>query len=1486
MNIRFLVLCGGLCAGVFSATGQFVAFNDYDSGERQAHPFTTRYSLSYWSQTNDVQGPLRDIEDGSFLPAQVRISGGLGYPRPTTNFFSGTPATLVFGGSDSAPEIVNFRDSGLTLNGTNTHTFSRLNPARKYQFIGTANFAAPSNSPHRTLYAIEGADSYGSAHTSNCLTTAQLSIITSNQVVLLAGRNSYPGYGDIIVWNDIRVGADGAFSVTATPFLYDIGMSFGGFRLVEDFVDPTPPFITKQPASLSASRASTQSLAPKISGSLPLSFQWFKDSLPLASGTNRTLRFNSLQPEDAGTYWLVTTNPFGTIMTTNVTVTVSNDAIGIVGQPQNRSLRYGDLLSLSVTVTGTPPYFFQWFQNGSPIQDWTNSGVVIAAADVQHSGSYWVRISNLFSSALSSTGVVSVVHTPLRIFDQPQSQTVTQGNTLRVEVAVAGSAPRFQWLRNGVSIPNATNSVYRVASATTNHAGNYFVVATGPMNSVTSAVASVTIVPPVPPAPFSGFHLFALTNVWAYDQSGDDLGTTWREGNFDDSSWLTGRGVLAIETSLPTIIWTNTVLRLTTDAGQPIITSYFRTHFFWPTSAIGASLLFSNLIDDGAIFYLNGVPLFRYNMPGGIVASSTLAPAANPGGEGVFVVTNLAAPMIVEGDNVLAVEVHQNSPTSSDIVFGTAVWGYNIPDVPLSIVASPTNQTVFEGQPLELGFVLNGSARFQWYHDGLPVYTPNGPTLSVRSAVPSDGGEYFVIATNSLGAVTSAVAVVQVVADVQPPRVLRAVLQTNRTSILVEFDERLLSATATNIDHYRALTSDGSEAAALMSAAYSNRVVTLTLAAPPPENTNLILQVDGIADVSTASNHIASLLVSIRQFLLLVPLEGVWKYDDRGLDLGMAWRAAFYDDSLWPSGPAMLYNDFNYGGGDDIPPPPFPLVLATNTWIQMTNEGVPVVTHYFRRPIHFAAASLLGAQLSLQTMIDDGAVMYLNGSEFFRLGVTNDPVYATNLASRPRGTSVEAFMEGPFLADFPAGFSLATSNVLAVETHQINPVDVSFGAEISLLLKSFTNESVRILRQPVDLSVGEGEPFAFEVDSIGGAHGQWLRDGMPIDGAQGESLSGWRARMSDDGSLFAFSLSNAFGSLLSSNATLRVRPDTNAPRLLSAWSGESLTEIRLTFSEPIMPTSVTNVAQFQVLDDQGRGVVITGVSMIDDRTLVLTTEPRAPARNYVVRVEGVRDLAAVPNEVEAGTGAMVGYEQPLVPLTALWRYDQSGNGQVDGWKAVEFDDSTWLAGPALLYNDTFTTAVPLVPLGTLLAQTNAMGLPITTHYFRHAFDFPELASGAVLLVRQAFDDALVLYLNGTEIFRTNVPVGVVDATTTATSTIGDASLSAPLTVPWNGSFGPSVLTAETHQTLTSAGSDVAFAVELSITRPSTALPPGGPMLRIARAGAQLRLSWAGSNYVLESATALDGEWSAVEGVVSPLLVQASGSNRFYRLRKP
>jgi len=185
--------------------------------------------------------------------------------------------------------------------------------------------------------------------------------------------------------------------------------------------------------------------------------------------------------------------------------------------------------------------------------------------------------------------------------------------------------------------------------------------------------------------------LFDVTKSWKYTTNNLD-GTGWQAAAYNDGSWSgPGAGLLYVESSAsvnPKTTGLPPSYGPQLPAGTGVApTYYFRTHFTFNGNPAGATLTFSNFVDDGAVFYLNGVEMRRLRMaaaPAAITYTSVTDPPGAYACTGdatcpdVFIISGPLITNLVSGDNVLAVEVHQYQLTSNDIVFGSAL-GYSVP---------------------------------------------------------------------------------------------------------------------------------------------------------------------------------------------------------------------------------------------------------------------------------------------------------------------------------------------------------------------------------------------------------------------------------------------------------------------------------------------------------------------------------------------------------------------------------------------------------------------------------------------------------------------------------------------------------------------------------------------------------------------------------------------------------------------------------------
>ena len=210
--------------------------------------------------------------------------------------------------------------------------------------------------------------------------------------------------------------------------------------------------------------------------------------------------------------------------------------------------------------------------------------------------------------------------------------------------------------------------------------------------------------------------LFDVTKMWKYSTNELD-GIDWQSPSYNDSAWSLGPGLLWIDTrsgTLPPIQPKGTRLPANSATGVPFVTYYFRTHFnvgpVGPDPA-GTSLVFSNYVDDGAVFYLNGTEIYRLNMPAAptVISNTTLATGVTCSGDAtcpvIFTVAGDVLTNLVAGDNVLGVEVHNNTARSSDITFGSALR-YMHPKPPLPRLELLRSADVLTLYWNEEGFIL------------------------------------------------------------------------------------------------------------------------------------------------------------------------------------------------------------------------------------------------------------------------------------------------------------------------------------------------------------------------------------------------------------------------------------------------------------------------------------------------------------------------------------------------------------------------------------------------------------------------------------------------------------------------------------------------------------------------------------------------------------------------------------------------------------
>ncbi len=109
-------------------------------------------------------------------------------------------------------------------------------------------------------------------------------------------------------------------------------------------------------------------------------------------------------------------------------------------------------------------------------------------------------------------------------------------------------------------------------------------------------------------------------------------------------------------------------------------TYYFRRAFEWTGDPNTTQLTLTGLLDDGAVYYLNGQEIYRHNMPAGVVTRDTKA-LSEITAIGATAGISIPASALRSGTNILAVELHQ-SATAGDALFATQLVARMVPPNP------------------------------------------------------------------------------------------------------------------------------------------------------------------------------------------------------------------------------------------------------------------------------------------------------------------------------------------------------------------------------------------------------------------------------------------------------------------------------------------------------------------------------------------------------------------------------------------------------------------------------------------------------------------------------------------------------------------------------------------------------------------------------------------------------------------------------------
>ncbi|MCP4191793.1 MAG: hypothetical protein GY768_14355 [Planctomycetaceae bacterium] len=512
-------------------------------------------------------------------------------------------------------------------------------------------------------------------------------------------------------------------------------------------------------------------------------------------------------------------------------------------------------------------------------------------------------------------------------------------------------------------------------------------------------------------------------------------------------------------------------------------------------------------------------------------------------------------------------------------------------------------------------------------------------------------------------------------------------------------------------------------------------------------------------------------------------------------DLGDRWIANDFDDSGWTSG--------NMGVGFDSARTPTydPLLNLDLDDPPNGQAAIPMEdinpSVYVRIPFE-VQGEVAFDKLRLRARYDDGFVAYLNGVEIASDHAPGRDGDTDTLAWNSEATSSHSDRLAVSYVDFDISehANLLTSdgpNILAIQGMNSS---VSGNDLLLDFLITGDNEIFPKAKPTIafnEVAAHDAEAFFVELINVGSAD---------VD------LAGLSIKSTDGGEYVLENQTLAPGALLAINeAQLGFRPaDTQRLTIFSA-DGEAISDSRRVTGrlrgrsvqhdgDWLYPSIVTPGAEnrFEFQDD----IVINEIMYHPHPEL------------------GISDIPAQYDR------------EDIVSMTDEWRYNATGIRLNANWAQQEYTvgPNGWAQGAAPLGAETSRLAYPI---NTEFPRPSANNPSFATYYFQTDFELSneQISSIELLELSHMVDDGAVIYLNGNEILRFNLPADI-DADTFAPSSTRNAELLGPISVSSDFlKVGKNILSAEVHVRNTS-DSDIVFGANLVRGTKTSEIIPGRP----------------------------------------------------------
>ncbi|MBP7142707.1 MAG: immunoglobulin domain-containing protein, partial [Opitutaceae bacterium] len=331
---------------------------------------------------------------------------------------AGQPVSLTVSASGSAPLFYQWLKNGGEIPGATASTFS-------------LTFATVSDAGTYTVRVTNSGGSVVSSPAILTVTPASFAPLIQSQpqsATVAAGGNVTLSVGatglppPVYQWSKNGAAIPGATSASlvlnnlsptnAGSYTVLVSNSLGSITSSAAVLTvTTPPAIVSQPASQTVTAGDTVSLSVVASGTAPLSYQWKRDSSPIAGANGSTLSFTPIALSDAGSYTVTVQNALGSVTSSAAVLTVQPpfSPPKILTQPASQTAISGNTVTFSVLASGLPTPSYQWFNGAAHIPGATDASFSMSGVSIISSGSYRVVVSNSLGTATSDSAFLTVL---------------------------------------------------------------------------------------------------------------------------------------------------------------------------------------------------------------------------------------------------------------------------------------------------------------------------------------------------------------------------------------------------------------------------------------------------------------------------------------------------------------------------------------------------------------------------------------------------------------------------------------------------------------------------------------------------------------------------------------------------------------------------------------------------------------------------------------------------------------------------------------------------------------------------------------------------------------------------------------------------------------------------------------------------------------------------------------------------------------------